>query len=107
VATTALFVEILVIGALAEIWISLTILWVSSISNLVNVVTAAKTLGTLSPFLVAPALALTYVLGWNLNFLSERLFKRLFEKRLRDAAFEREATPYSEAKMVVLQKGSP
>lgn len=105
-ATTTLFVEILVIGALAEVWIGTGILWVGGTSNLKDLAAAATSLGPLSTFLAVPLLALTYALGWNVNFVSERLFKPYFQRRVRDSVFQGGAMNYDEAKMLVTSKGS-
>lgn len=105
-ATTALFVEILVIGALAEVWIGIVILAVAGTLNLRDITAVATALGPLTTLLAVPLLALTYALGWIINFASERLFKPFFQKRIRDHLFRGEDRSYDAARIMVFQTGS-
>jgi len=104
-ATTTLFVEILVIGAIAEIWIVLIVLAVAS-PNPTTVLLLIDSVGKLSALLVFPFLALTYALGWVVNFTAERLFKPVFQKKFRDQVFEISGIKYYEVRGLVYQKAS-
>jgi hypothetical protein len=104
-ATTALYVEILVIGALAEVWIIVTIAAVANSLTIAKVSQIASAIGPLTTLLVLPMLALTYALGWIINFVSERIFKLFFEKQIRDRLFT-SGRSYNEARILVLHKGS-
>lgn len=105
-ATTSLFVEIIVIGSLAELW------FVAFLVALQPRGSIGPLLARMSPFdsagaaIVAVMLAITCAVGWGVNFLSERTFKSIFEKRLRDHLFAGSATVYREAHVLVFQKGS-
>ena len=104
-ATTALYVEILVIGALAELWMVVMMSAVANTLTLTRVAAIATAIGPLTTLLVLPLLALTYALGWIVNFVSERIFKPFFQKRIRDRLFPAKGS-YNEAKILVLHKGS-
>lgn len=86
-ATTDLFVEILMIGAIANVWVCLILLAILSpttalISSIVH------SMGEVSTLLILPFLAVTYVLGWTINFLADYLFRRLFQRGVRDRIVE-------------------
>jgi hypothetical protein len=104
-ATTSLFVEILVIGSIAEIWIALFLLSFVDIDVALtsSVVTLAEKFSTL---LLFPLLALTYAIGWVINFLAERLFKPYFQTKLRDDVFKGAGVKYTEARSIVVQNAS-
>jgi hypothetical protein len=105
VATTSLFVEILVIGSIAEIWITLFFLSFVDINSALAspaVVLAEK----FSTLLLFPLLALTYAIGWVINFLAERLFKPYFQTKFRDQVFKGAGVKYTEARSIVIQNAS-
>jgi len=80
-ATTALFVEIIIIGAVSEIWIFL--LFYGFVSpNLSQIAIWIDYLNKTSSLLIVPFLAITYSLGWLTNFLSERIMKPFFQKKI-------------------------
>ena len=97
-ATTALFVEILIIGALAELWLATALLAIAPPVSTENIVATSALVKDAIPILAAPALALTYAIGWVVNFLGERLFKRFFERSLQDSLFEAGANDYYKAR---------
>ncbi|HLO13934.1 MAG TPA: hypothetical protein VK206_03830 [Anaerolineales bacterium] len=104
-ATTSMFVEILVIGSIAEIWIALIFLSLVDINTVLSssVVTLAEKFSTL---LLFPLLALTYAIGWVINFLAERLFKPYFQTKFRDQVFKGAGAKYTEARSIVVQHAS-
>lgn len=102
--TTALFVEIVVIGAVAEIWIFLAILATINYSS--YDFSKIDSIGRFSTLLVIPFLALTYALGWIVNFGAERLFKFRFQKRWRDELFRSAAVDYETARALISQCAS-
>ena len=104
-ATTALYVEILVIGALAELWIIVIVSAFINTLTLRDLAGVATAISPLTTLLLLPALALTYALGWIINFASERLFKPFFQKRIRDRRFPAKGS-YQKAKVLVLHSGS-
>lgn len=103
-ATTALFVEIVVIGALAEIWIFLVTL--ATIHHSTFDLSKIDSISRLSTLLIIPFLALTYALGWIVNFGAERLFKLRFQKRLRDELFRSAEVDYDTARALIFQCAS-
>lgn len=105
-ATTGLFVEILVIGAMMELWIAialLALLYPQQSVALSGILEGAKEFGTL---LLVPMFALTYALGWIVNFVAERLFKLRFQESIRDRFFSGTGINYETARIRVLQNGS-
>ena len=105
-ATTTLFVEILVIGAVAECWLVLLIVAFIPPHDLAAVWCSLQQAGNLSTLLLVPFMALTYTAGWVVNFLAERLFKPFFQRHYRDKVFSEANTNYSAARVAVLQRGS-
>jgi len=104
-ATTSLFVEILVIGSIAEIWIALFLLSFVDINAALTssvVILAEK----FSALLLFPLLAVTYAIGWVINFLAERLFKPYFQTKFRDEVFKSAHVTYAEARNIVVQNAS-
>ena len=104
-ATTALYVEILVIGALAELWIIVIVSAFINTLTLRDLAGVATAISALSTLFLLPAWALTYALGWIIKFASERLFKPFFQKRIRDRRFPAKGS-YQKAKVLVLHSGS-
>ncbi len=104
-ATTTLFVEILVIGTIAELWLVLIFLALVTpsatvVSSLVNSIDKLDTL------LIVPFLSLTYALGWVINFSAERLFKLVFQNRLRNQLFQSAGVDYYEVRSLIFEKAS-
>ncbi|MBN2267205.1 MAG: hypothetical protein JW725_02585 [Candidatus Babeliaceae bacterium] len=104
-ATTTLFVEILVIGTIAEIWIALILLTTVS-PNATTVSSMVDSIDKLSTLLIIPFLALTYAVGWVVNFSAERLFKPIFQNRFRNRLFQSAGVDYYEARGLLFQKAS-
>lgn len=107
-ATSAFIVEILVVGAMAFAWIGGALaLWVMPIPMLERTKASVGALRDFVPLLVLPTLALTYTVGWMVNFCSERVLKPFFQRGVRDRRFGDEPGKYELARIVVLQRGSP
>lgn len=104
-ATTRLYVEILVIGSIALLWVIAVVfaLVAPTIGELTSVI---KLIAPLVPLLVAPVLAFTYGLGWIISFVSEHVFKELFQEKYRDGLFKNEGLCYYDIKSAVLQRAS-
>jgi len=105
-ATTALFVEILVIGATAEIWMTLLLMLflnTSEINSIIGVLTTNNGMIALSATLF---IAVTYNIGWVINFVAERLIKPYFQKSIRDEIFDGSSQSYSMAKYHILLNAS-
>lgn len=100
-----MFVEILVIGSIAETWIILFLLSFVDINTALSSssVTLAEKFSTL---LLFPLLALTYAIGWVINFIAERLFKPYFQTKFRDQVFKGAGIKYTEARSIVVQNAS-
>lgn len=101
--TTALIVEVLVIGALTLLWIVALLAAFVQLPNSDQAAAFISLIREASPLLALPTLALTYAIGWITNFCSERLF--FFRHRIRDQQFEGEAH-YETVKLSALQHGS-
>lgn len=105
-ATTSLFVEIIVIGSLAELWFVAFLVALQPPETVSPLLTRTLQSDATGAAIVGMLLAVTYAVGWVVNFVCERAFKALFEKRLRDTLFEESPTAYHEARALVFQKGS-
>lgn len=103
-ATTALFVEILVIGAIAELWIGTLLLSFVSREQLDHVFGSVSTIRDAFPLLAVLTLALTYGLGWIFNFAAERMFRLFGQQKYRDEPFQTQ--PYETVRVLVLQGAS-
>lgn len=104
-ATTGLFVEIIVIGVLAELWFVaafLAFLKGPSIEFTVSLVARMK---DLTPIAAVVLLALTYVVGWIVNFATARIFDRSFSGKLRDRRFGGK-DKYEAVRALVFQHGT-
>jgi hypothetical protein len=88
VATTSLFVEVLVIGALAELWIVTLLVAIAPSSQVRTFLAVVASFKDFATPLAIVLLSVTYAVGWIANFATERLFKRRFERELRDSLFE-------------------
>lgn len=102
-ATTALIVEVLVIGGMASIWIAGALLFVVPIHSVRSIALEVR---DFMPLLVVPTLALTYTAGWLVNFCSERALKWLLQKRVRDREFGNNPAQYQVTRVIVLQQAS-
>lgn len=105
-ATTSLFVEIIVVGALAEVWFFAFIAAMQPVGTISALLARLVSLGPLNTVVAGVLLAVTYAVGWVVNFAAERSFKYLFEAKVRDQMFGGNAASYREARAVVFQKGS-
>jgi len=97
-ATTSLIVEVLVIGMVA---LSATLLLVTGLADPAmsqQLIRMEWMIRDLSVPFAMPILAVTSALGWIVNFLSERLFKLLFQNRLRGSVFPDRST-YEDARV--------
>ncbi len=104
-ATTTLFIEILVIGTIANIWIGLMVFGlVSPAPSTLGII--IDTANKLSVFLLIPFLGLTYVLGWIINFLSENTIEPLFQSRFKKKFFAAANVDYNKVRAVFYQKAS-
>jgi hypothetical protein len=104
-ATTSLFVEILVVGSIAEIWIALLLFSFGNLDS-ASMSLIAGIAEKFSTLLLFPLLTLTYAVGWVVNFLTERLFKFPFQSRFRDRVFKNSGVMYSDARSIVVQNAS-
>src|SRR5712691_9595517 len=104
-ATTSLIVEVLVIGAVALSAVVLLATGLADPISLQQLIQAQGIIRDLSVPLAVPILAVTYSVGWIVNFSSERLFKAIFQDRLRGSVFQAGST-YEDARITVLQHGS-
>jgi hypothetical protein len=105
-ATTALFVEILVVGAIAELWMVSLLLACLDASKAGMLFVNVLPFKDFAPVILIFVLALTYAVGWVTNFISERLFKRAFEKTIPNPIFKSLGKPYKEAQTLVYLKAS-
>jgi hypothetical protein len=105
-ATTSLFVEIIVVGALAELWFLALIAAMQPVGTISALLARFVSLGPLSTVVVGVLLAVTYAVGWVVNFAAERSFKYLFEAKIRNQMFGGDAASYREARALVFQNGS-
>ena len=104
-ALTTLFVEILIIGTISEIWLFLILLsFISFDPNTISFI--IDSIYKLSAFLIIPYLSITYSLGWLVNFISERIFKKFFQKKFRDKIFSDAGYDYYNARGLLFQKAS-
>jgi len=98
-STTNLFVELLVIGVAAAIWVLLLVLasfgysWVP-VERI------------LSPAALIPLLSLTYVLGIVTDRLADSLFELLWGRHIRASVYDDDTT-YFHDRRSILARGSP
>ena len=104
-ATTSLIVEVLVIGAVSLSAFILVLTGLTSDVNREDLLSAGQLGRELAASLAVPMLALTYAVGWIANFCSERIFKALFQQRLRGSVFKTDSS-YEHARFLLLQHGS-
>jgi len=105
-ATTALIVEILVVGAMALSWMVGGLLPFFPKPDPDKIVKLIATIRDLAPLILLPLFALTYAIGWVVNFCSERALKPFFQRRVRARNLGDESDEYEIARLRVLQKGS-
>ncbi len=108
-STTAIIVEILIIGFLAGVWIVLSVLSVLSFSPL-DVSTLKSFFSKASDWSIPLSLAgvaIFYQLGLLMNGVAGALQGRYFHKRWRDPLFEKPLPGYGTVRATVLQNGSP
>jgi len=105
-ATTTLFVEILVIGATLELWLSGLLVLILGCHQAAEIVVSLTSAKELLPILAVVALAMTYALGWIFNFFAERLFRLFGQRAYRQQPFELLQVNYDTAKARVLQGGA-
>jgi hypothetical protein len=105
-ATTALFVEILVVGAIAELWIVSLLLACLDASKARMLFASMLPFKDFAPVILIFVLAVTYAIGWVTNFVSEWLFKQAFEKTIRNPLFKSLGKRYEQARTLVLLKAS-
>lgn len=103
-ATTGLFVEIIVIGVLAEAWFATALLALLDdlqVKELVALITSLKDLAPIGAVLL---LALTYAVGWVFNFVAQRVFVK-FERKSRELFFKKANCKFRETRALVFQHG--
>src|SRR5690242_353140 len=105
-ATTSLIVEVLVIGAVTLSGVLLLATGLIDPMTSQQLMRAQSVFRDLSVPLAVPILAVTYSVGWIVNFSSERLFKILFQERVRGSVFVK-SSAYEDARIIMLQRGSP
>jgi len=105
-ATTALIVEILVVGALALTWMGLALVVLLLPEPTPSVTGIGSAVRDLAPLLALPFLALTYAVGWIVNFASEQALKPLGQRTLRRREFGDDPTAYTRARLRVLGRCS-
>ena len=104
-STTALFVEILIIGAISEIWIGLLFFGIAS-PNFPQISIWTDFLNKSPSLLLVPYLSITYSLGWLINFLAERTMKPFFQRKFRDQLFKTINENYYNVRGLFFQKAS-
>jgi hypothetical protein len=105
-ATTALIVEIIVIGAFALVWVALFIirflgLDVSLISDWLVLYKDWST------GIVLASVVISYQLGWSVNQLSYFFARKTFNKTIKSRVFKDEYKNFDSIKATVYMQGSP
>lgn len=105
-ATTALIVEIIVIGAFALVWVSLFIIRFLGldISLMSEWLILYKDWSTA---VVLASVVISYQLGWSVNQLSYFLARKTFNKTIRSRIFKEEHKNFESIKATVFMQGSP
>jgi hypothetical protein len=104
-ATTTLFVEILLIGGIAEIWLALIFFAVPSL-NQVSTFSLIEQMSKLLPLLIAPLIAVTYSLGWAIVFVSDMILTKRFQVKYRDKFFEDASVRWYKVRASLFDKAS-
>lgn len=102
--TTALIVEVLVIGAITEIWITL-FLWVGISPNSAMIGLFIEHVDKLAPFLIIPFLAITYIFGWIIIFITG-IFTHPIQLKYRKEFFQKEKLDYDNIRGILFQNAS-
>lgn len=105
-ATTALIVEILVIGILGLVWIILLVFQFSDldINQIGKILSGLKDWSALYTLLF---IGVIYQLGWLINGLGFLFTNGLFEKKIRNKMFEEAKLDYHAVRPTVYQNASP
>jgi hypothetical protein len=105
-ATTALIVEIIVIGAFALVWVSLFIIRFLGldVSLISDWLIFHKDWST--GFVLA-SVVISYQLGWSVNQLSYFLARTTFNKTIRSRVFKDQYNNFDSIKATVYMQGSP
>ncbi|MDJ0774186.1 MAG: hypothetical protein QNJ49_12310 [Mastigocoleus sp. MO_167.B18] len=105
-ATTALIVEIIVVGIFSSIWLLLLVFKCYSLDpfSTLNWLSQYKDWST---FFLVIFLAVCYQLGWLINGLSYFISKRTFNKVIRDKILRCDAINYDLIRTTIFIKGSP
>jgi hypothetical protein len=103
--TTAIIVEMLIIGFFAFIWLLLLIIRIAILDTSDFNYLFYKFDGWATP-LTLFAIAFFYQLGLLVNWMSGLLVKIIYEKKLRNSIFEKDNLQYRPVKIVVDQLGS-
>lgn len=105
-ATTALIVEIIVIGAFALVWVLLFIIKFSGLdlSLISDWLILYKDWATA---VVLASVVISYQLGWSVNQLSYFFARKTFNKTIRSRVFKEEYKNFNSIKATVYMQGSP
>jgi len=104
-STTSLFIEILIVGSIADIWLGLFLLTFFPI-DLANLSFVVNTLVKFSTFLAIPFLAITYILGGLILFVSEQILNPFFQTRFKHKFFSNAKLRYGDVRATFYQKAS-
>lgn len=85
-STTALLVEYLVLGAIADIWIFMLLVSLSPLGDAATQ-TILDVANRLSSILIILLIPITYTLGGMVNFVADALLSNAFQKKDRDTFF--------------------
>lgn len=103
--TTALFIEILLVGIGSEIWISLAAVHFLNITW-TSIVSKVGSIKDFVPLLTVIYVGISYILGWVVHFASETLLDPLFQTRFRSKYFKEQSANFFNIRTEVIQKGS-
>ncbi len=104
-ATTTLFVEILLVGGIAEIWLVLLIFAVIPLdTTFVSIL--IEHLSKLIPLLIIPFVAVTYSLGWTIVFFSDMILTKPFQIKYRNKFFEDASIRWYKIREILFNKAS-
>ena len=105
-ATTALIVEIIVIGAFALVWVALFIIKFSGLD--VSLIPGWLVLyKDWSTGIVLASIVISYQLGWSVNQLSYFFARETFNKIIKARVFKDEFKNFDSIKAIVYMQGSP
>ncbi len=103
-ATTALFIEILIVGSIANIWLFLIFLRVQLTQPITLI--SLEEISKLAPILIIPLIAFTYIIGWIVNYASEQILEPFFQTKFKTEFFSSEEFDYDELRATFYQKAS-